>query len=94
MTVSPKVCEDISVAMLTLLYTVDLVEHFRARLEDRPEGRSDAVAAIETLMDLIRSSKGKCEVKTAVAINNIDLCNIQLAPSLVFKMRSKLLLKL
>ena len=37
----------------------DLVDQFRAKLEDRPEGQSDAVAAIETLLDLIRSSKGK-----------------------------------
>ena len=38
----------------------DLVDQFRAKLEDRPEGPSDAVAAIETLLDLIRSSKGVC----------------------------------
>lgn len=36
----------------------DLVDQFRTRLKDRPEGPSDAVAAIETLLDLIRSSKG------------------------------------
>lgn len=32
---------------------------FRERLVDHPGGPSDAVAAIETLLDLIRSSKGK-----------------------------------
>ena len=41
-----------------LFVSTDLVERFRDRLEDRPEGRSDAVAAIETLLDLIRNSKG------------------------------------
>ena len=38
---------------------LDLVERFRARLDDGPHGTSDAVAAIETLLDLIRSSKGR-----------------------------------
>lgn len=39
-------------------FYTDLVDQFRARLEDKPEAPSDAVAAIETLLDLIRSSKG------------------------------------
>lgn len=43
---------------LNCMNLADLVEQFRAKLEDRPEGPSDAVAAIETLLDLIRSSKG------------------------------------
>lgn len=37
--------------------TKDLVDRFRARLNDDPTGPSDAVAAIGTLLDLIKRSK-------------------------------------
>lgn len=66
----------------------DLVEQFRAKLEDKPEGPSDAVAAIETLLDLIRSSKG---VYIACIIIPSKCVCVQLRPSLGCKMRSKLL---
>jgi hypothetical protein len=45
----------------------DLVGQFRAKLDDRPEGSSDAVAAIETLLDLIRNSKGVMPCHTCMS---------------------------
>ena len=46
------------VLQIYLVYA-DLVDRFRARLNDDPTGPSDAVAAIGTLLDLIKRSKGK-----------------------------------
>ena len=38
---------------------LELVTSFRSRLVEDPDGPSDAVAAIKTLLDLIRNSKGE-----------------------------------
>lgn len=52
-------------------WTKNLVEQFRARLDEGPEGPSYAVAAIETLLAMIKNSKAETiaglqdEIKTA-----------------------------
>ena len=38
---------------------LELVATFRSRLVEDPDGPSDAVAAIRTLLDLIKNSKGE-----------------------------------
>ena len=70
-------------------WMLDLVEQFRARLDEGPDGPSYAVAAIETLLAMIRNSKGCGDVLAFTCMRLKNDPSVQRKQSLVFRMKSR-----